>query len=370
MNEALARLHEPRRSRRDRSGQVPPGGASPMTSCLRANWRWRWCGRRIRKADDGRPLVGDGRYEALIRAALPYSLTESQEASRLSEIKGDLALPERMLRLLAGRRRLRKDRRGAAGDGARGGGRRAGGAHGADRNPGAPAPGDHRTACGERAGLRAVDPDRAGEGHASGQRTLDDIAVRARSTSCSARTLCSRKALHLPRSGARHRRRAAPLRCAPAPGDVCKGRHGRHAGDDRDAHPANAGADRVRRHGRVAPDRKNRPAAGRSRRRRLPLERLGGSRGAPEQGGRRGPEGLLDLPARRGIRGGEADVGGRALHCAPAGLRRQDRSDPRPDERPRQGRGDARLQGRRNAPAGGHDGDRGRVSTSRTPRSS
>ncbi len=49
----------------------------------------------------GRPLRGDGRMEALIRAALPYSLTPSQEQS-LSEIHADLANPERMLRLLQG----------------------------------------------------------------------------------------------------------------------------------------------------------------------------------------------------------------------------------------------------------------------------
>lgn len=49
----------------------------------------------------GRPLTGDGTIEARIRAALPYQLTRSQE-NALDEIHGDLAKPERMLRLLQG----------------------------------------------------------------------------------------------------------------------------------------------------------------------------------------------------------------------------------------------------------------------------
>lgn len=49
----------------------------------------------------GRPLVGDGRIVDDLRAALPYSLTASQEFA-LAEINADLADPERMLRLLQG----------------------------------------------------------------------------------------------------------------------------------------------------------------------------------------------------------------------------------------------------------------------------
>ncbi|WP_027052026.1 ATP-dependent DNA helicase RecG [Mesorhizobium erdmanii] len=49
----------------------------------------------------GRPLVGDGRIVERLRAALPYSLTASQEFA-LAEINADLADPERMLRLLQG----------------------------------------------------------------------------------------------------------------------------------------------------------------------------------------------------------------------------------------------------------------------------
>ncbi|TKT79319.1 ATP-dependent DNA helicase RecG [Aquamicrobium sp. LC103] len=55
---------------------------------------------RIRRVT-GRPLRGDGAVEARIRAALPYSLTPSQQLA-LDEIHADLASPDRMLRLLQG----------------------------------------------------------------------------------------------------------------------------------------------------------------------------------------------------------------------------------------------------------------------------
>lgn len=49
----------------------------------------------------GRALEGDGARGAAIRAALPYTLTSAQDRS-IAEIEGDLALPDRMLRLLQG----------------------------------------------------------------------------------------------------------------------------------------------------------------------------------------------------------------------------------------------------------------------------
>ncbi len=55
---------------------------------------------RVRRLS-GRPLTGDGRIVERLRAALPYSLTRSQETA-LVEILADLAEPERMLRLLQG----------------------------------------------------------------------------------------------------------------------------------------------------------------------------------------------------------------------------------------------------------------------------
>jgi len=55
---------------------------------------------RVRRLS-GRPLTGDGSIVEKLRAALPYSLTGSQETA-LAEILADLAEPERMLRLLQG----------------------------------------------------------------------------------------------------------------------------------------------------------------------------------------------------------------------------------------------------------------------------
>jgi ATP-dependent DNA helicase RecG len=49
----------------------------------------------------GRSLVGGGHLAQRMRAALPYSLTRSQEQA-LAEIKADMAAPRRMLRLLQG----------------------------------------------------------------------------------------------------------------------------------------------------------------------------------------------------------------------------------------------------------------------------
>ncbi|MEO3999272.1 ATP-dependent DNA helicase RecG [Mesorhizobium sp. CAU 1732] len=99
LNEALARLHNPADP-----VEIDPNSAAwrrlAYDELLAGQLALALVRRRIRKAS-GRPLVGDGRYEALIRAALPYSLTESQSIA-LSEIKADLALPERMLRLLQG----------------------------------------------------------------------------------------------------------------------------------------------------------------------------------------------------------------------------------------------------------------------------
>jgi ATP-dependent DNA helicase RecG len=55
---------------------------------------------RVRRLS-GRPLTGDGSIIEKLRAALPYSLTGSQETA-LAEILADLAEAERMLRLLQG----------------------------------------------------------------------------------------------------------------------------------------------------------------------------------------------------------------------------------------------------------------------------
>jgi ATP-dependent DNA helicase RecG len=53
------------------------------------------------KREHGRSTAGDGRISRRLEAALPFELTPSQERS-VTEIRGDLASPERMLRLLQG----------------------------------------------------------------------------------------------------------------------------------------------------------------------------------------------------------------------------------------------------------------------------
>jgi len=56
--------------------------------------------RRIRR-ESGRASAGDGRLVAKLEEALPFRLTASQERAT-GEIRGDLARPQRMLRLLQG----------------------------------------------------------------------------------------------------------------------------------------------------------------------------------------------------------------------------------------------------------------------------
>jgi len=57
--------------------------------------------RRDMRRVAGRPVQGDGRLAAKVRAALPFALTRSQETA-IAEISADMAGPDRMLRLLQG----------------------------------------------------------------------------------------------------------------------------------------------------------------------------------------------------------------------------------------------------------------------------
>ncbi len=57
--------------------------------------------REHQRRTTGRARKGDGALRARLVAALPFTLTDSQQAS-LAEIEADLAAPERMLRLLQG----------------------------------------------------------------------------------------------------------------------------------------------------------------------------------------------------------------------------------------------------------------------------
>ena len=195
----------------------------------------------------GRPLTGDGRIVAALRAALPYSLTGSQEQA-LAEINADLAKPERMLRLLQGDVGSGKTVVAllAMGRAVEAGGQAALMApteilarqHFATIAPLAEAAGlNSAVLTGREKGRERAEILAGLESGAIdiviGTHALFQESVRFRDL------------------GSRHRRRAAPLRRAPAPGDHRQGRRARHAGDDRDADPAHAGADRLRRHGRI-----------------------------------------------------------------------------------------------------------------------
>jgi ATP-dependent DNA helicase RecG len=96
---ALHRIHNPQDSL-----DIDPGGAAwrrlAYDELLAGQLALALVRAKLRRST-GRPLTGDGAVEARIRAALPYSLTRSQEQA-LAEIHADLASPERMLRLLQG----------------------------------------------------------------------------------------------------------------------------------------------------------------------------------------------------------------------------------------------------------------------------
>lgn len=96
---ALERIHNPQDAL-----DIDPNGASwrrlAYDELLAGQLALALVRARLRRSA-GRPLAGDGAIEARIRAALPYSLTRSQEQA-LAEIHADLASPERMLRLLQG----------------------------------------------------------------------------------------------------------------------------------------------------------------------------------------------------------------------------------------------------------------------------
>ncbi len=96
---ALARLHDPRDAF-DLAPEAPARRRLAYDEFLAGQLALALVRMRMRRAS-GRPLNGDGRVEAALRAALPYALTASQERS-LAEIKKDLEAPERMLRLLQG----------------------------------------------------------------------------------------------------------------------------------------------------------------------------------------------------------------------------------------------------------------------------
>src|SRR5690606_13013922 len=96
---ALARMHNPENPL-DASPENPAWRRLAYDEFLAGQVSLALVRARVRRLS-GRPLTGDGAVIEKLRAALPYSLTQSQETA-LAEILADLAEPERMLRLLQG----------------------------------------------------------------------------------------------------------------------------------------------------------------------------------------------------------------------------------------------------------------------------
>ena len=222
-------------------------------------------------------------------------------------------------------------------------GRRAGRAHGADGASRPPAFFHHRAARGGGR-HRGRAPDRQGPG--AGARRCGGADCRRESADRhrDACTVPGRRVLSpaRPRGG----RRAAPLRRAPAAGAVEQGRGAGRAGDDGHADPTHARALLFRRHGGVAAHREaGRPAADRhARRLARPARRSGGAH-RPGDRGRR--QGLLGVPAGRGVGEGRCGRGPGPFCSAEKSLRPPRRADPRAHERGREGRGDGGFSRRR-----------------------
>ena len=219
----------------------------------------------------------------------------------------------------ARRCRLRQDRGGAARRRGRDRGRPAGGLDGADRNSRAPAPADHRPA---RRGRRPArrHPHRPGARPRARRHAARACRRRDRPPGRHPCAVPGRR--RVPRSRAGDRRRAASLRRAPASRARAQGRGRRHAGADRNADPAHAGAHLFRRHGDFRTAREaGRAAADRYPHHPVGPHQRGGGRGRARDCGRQA--GLLGLPAGRGVRDDRSCRRRRSLRPAQATVRRQ-----------------------------------------------
>ncbi|MBT9370051.1 ATP-dependent DNA helicase RecG [Rhizobium sp. CSW-27] len=97
--EAFRQLHDPRDGH-DLDPQAPARRRLAYDEFLAGQVSLALVRQRMRKAS-GRPVRVEGRIGATIRAALPFSLTGSQEVA-IAEIRADMAKSERMLRLVQG----------------------------------------------------------------------------------------------------------------------------------------------------------------------------------------------------------------------------------------------------------------------------
>ncbi|MGE6743245.1 ATP-dependent DNA helicase RecG [Allorhizobium pseudoryzae] len=97
--DAFRQLHDPRDGH-DLDPQAPARRRLAYDEFLAGQVSLALVRQRMRKAS-GRPVRAEGRIGQTIRAALPFSLTGSQEVA-ISEIRADMAKSERMLRLVQG----------------------------------------------------------------------------------------------------------------------------------------------------------------------------------------------------------------------------------------------------------------------------
>lgn len=97
--EAFRQLHDPRDGH-DLDPQAPARRRLAYDEFLAGQVSLALVRQRMRKAS-GRPVRVEGRIGQTIRAALPFSLTGSQETA-IAEIRADMAKSERMLRLVQG----------------------------------------------------------------------------------------------------------------------------------------------------------------------------------------------------------------------------------------------------------------------------
>ncbi|MEL6583135.1 MAG: ATP-dependent DNA helicase RecG [Pseudomonadota bacterium] len=99
LREALHVVHRPR-DLGTLSPDAPPRRRLAYDELLSHQLTLQLARAKARRAK-GRVTEGDGRLSAQVEAALPYALTGAQTRA-LAEIRGDLALPQRMNRLLQG----------------------------------------------------------------------------------------------------------------------------------------------------------------------------------------------------------------------------------------------------------------------------
>ena len=164
---SVERLHAPR-DPGDMSPDAPARRRLAYDELLAGQLSLALVRQRVRGLP-GEAVVSDGRMQESVRVALPFQLTQGQQAA-VDDILADMAKPQRMLRVVAGRCRIRKNHRRAYGDDCLRGSRRPGGFDGANRNSGASAfrfigPTRRKSRCSRRIADRTHESQSAGRGN-------------------------------------------------------------------------------------------------------------------------------------------------------------------------------------------------------------